>query len=146
MELHDDTLQLKIIGEKEYEVMEPFVFQYITSKPIETIIFKIEKGFQCDLASIPRSAWSIMGIFPVSKSVIHASLVHDWLYRSEKNRSCERITHLALCDMSDMIDLNRRDADKIFAGILRQEGVPKWKRRVLYAVVRLFGWLYYKGD
>lgn len=76
----------------------------------------IPPGFRCDLASVPN--W-LMFLCPPAGSHQRAALFHDALYR------------LQVCD--------REIADAIFSGIMRADGVPGWRRWLMYGAVRLFG-------
>lgn len=78
---------------------------------------RVDRDFQTDLASVPR--W-LGWLFPPTGLHQRAALFHDGMYA------------LQLVD--------RRTADAIFASVLRNDGVPRWRRAALYLAVRLFGW------
>jgi hypothetical protein len=79
---------------------------------------EIPKGFETDLASIPRSLWSI---FPPQKSeFITPSIIHDYFYRCDKSHT-------------------RYEADSVFYNTLRHEGVSLTTSYTMFLAVRLFG-------
>jgi hypothetical protein len=78
----------------------------------------VPEGFVTDLASVPRILWAI---FPPFGRYTEAAVVHDYLYR---------------------IEADRKEADKEFYYIMRDEGVKKWKAKLMYWAVRLFGGIY----
>lgn len=92
---------------------------------IENKNYVIPKGFETDLASIPRFMWPI--IAPANSSFIKPAIVHDWFYR----KTC---------------DYNRKQTDLIFYHLLRNEGVSWAQASAMYYAVRLFGWPFYNED
>lgn len=86
-------------------------------------IIKVPSGFRTDLASVPRVFWRILPPFGLYGK---AAVLHDWLYY-------EAI-------------LPRETADGIFLEAMIDLGVAKWKRRVMYRAVRLFGWISYGSE
>jgi hypothetical protein len=80
----------------------------------------VPEGFVSDGASIPAMFWVIVGP-PLGSNHLIASIVHDYL--------CESAT-----DYSE-----RLLADAVFFKLLRDYGVPAWKRSVMYVAVRLMG-------
>jgi hypothetical protein len=87
--------------------------------------FTIPKGFKTDLASIPRSAWSV--ISPAHSAVIRGAIVHDWFYR----KTC---------------DFDRKQTDIIFYHMLINDGLWPLTAGVMYYAVRWFGGKYYNED
>ena len=83
--------------------------------------FLIPAGFQTDFASVPRPLWVL---FPPYGKYTKAAVVHDWLY-------VER-------------PVSRKDADGIFRRIMRELGVPWWRRYLMWAAVRIGGWFIWK--
>ena len=77
----------------------------------------VEKGFRCDMASVPRWAWPF--IPRTDPRIVHAAVVHDRLYE------------LALGE--------RAVADAVFLTIMKKKGMPAIKRWAAYLAVRLFG-------
>jgi hypothetical protein len=103
----------------------------------------IPNGFVYDGASVPRFLWSIFDIYPDG---IHrpASLIHDYIY---KRKGCLPIQQYCIYYIDGWISTQykwtRRDADRLFFRILRESGVPKFKRRIMYYAVRLFGYFWW---
>lgn len=87
-------------------------------------LLTIDAGFEFDLASIPRAAWSLIAPFELS---IVAPLFHDWLYRGGDPRYA------------------RAEADKLFYQLMRTERVSFWRRKLAYFAVRTFGASHWKG-
>lgn len=76
--------------------------------------YLVPKGFQTDLASVPRAVRSL-----VSKvDGIEASVVHDYLYHTRM--------------------VSRDEADRVFLDLLA-DAVPAWKRWSMFWAVRAFG-------
>jgi len=76
-------------------------------------------GFETDFASVPRILWSVL---PPWGRYSPAAVVHDWLYFNRKNMAAKR-----------------KRADKVFYWLMKEFGVPWWKRRVMYLGVRIGG-------
>jgi len=79
----------------------------------------IPKGFVTDFASVPRLFLSI--IPKMGRHRIDAVL-HDYLYSGTRYKK-----------------LTRKDCDKLFLEAMVESQVPRWKRSVMYRLVRLFG-------
>lgn len=95
----------------------------------------VEAGFMHDFASVPRPLWAL--ISPLDLGL--ASLFHDWLYRKGG-----RVTTLRWPTRGSQWEpVNepwvRRDADRLFARIMRERGVTTWKRRAAFQAVHLLG-------
>lgn len=92
-------------------------------------ILIVPKGFITDGASIPRWAWPLVGP-PLAGPHFKAAVVHDYLCdrAKENNDYGERVL-----------------ADAVFYMVLYQtEGVPIWKRSIMYGAVRMWGRMTYK--
>jgi len=74
-------------------------------------------GFKTDLASVPRLFWALI---PPHGRYIRAAIIHDYLYIHKP--------------------VSRSIADRIFLDLMRRDGVPRWKRWIMYSAVRLGGW------
>ena len=72
-------------------------------------------GLRSDGASIPRAAWTALGLQPFSGSTIEASLAHDGLYQGQL--------------------LPRATCDLIFRELLFKAGVESNKCEIMYAAV-----------
>jgi len=85
-------------------------------------------GFQFDLSSVPRVLWWLIAPFELS---IAAPLLHDFLYLYGASPPAGSI--------EPPRTYTRAEADRLFYGIMRAEGVPGWRRMLSLAAVRLFG-------
>ena len=94
---------------------------------VEKYIIKVPQGFITDLASVPRYLWIT---FPPFGKYTDASIVHDYLY----SKDCEYKS------------VTREQADKIFLELMKQLGVPTWKRYAMYYAVRLFGKSHFRKE
>ncbi len=85
---------------------------------IET--FTVPQHFVTDLASVPQI---FLWLVPRSGRYTKAAVLHDWLCReAAANR------------------IRRFDADGIFRRVMREEGVSKARRSLIWAGVRLGAW------
>lgn len=78
----------------------------------------IPRGYRFDMLSIPRPFWIVL---PPSGEGRRAALVHDFLV-SELPHIC-----------------SSRMAAKVFKEAMDCDSLPKWKIKVMYRAVRLFG-------
>ena len=85
--------------------------------------YTIPAGFECDGASIPRAFWRIIGP-PMDCHYIEEAIRHDWLYRSQV--------------------VSRKVADRAFFVWLNKKGL-RIRRYLIYAAVRLFGWIAWRN-
>lgn len=90
-------------------------------------IVRVPKGFESDLASVPRLLWPLIGSHELS---IVAPVVHDYLYRSRGQYWAVDRKHY----------MNRADADRVFLRLMELEGVKTWRARGAWLAVRLFAW------
>lgn len=116
MELN--SLELKDLKNSKFELLSDY--SYI----VKNREIRVPKGFITDFASVPR----IFNIFilPYGKHS-SASLIHDWLY----SKNCN-------------IEATRKEADRIFLEIMKEDLVNIFKRKSMYFAVRLFGWRYFR--
>lgn len=89
--------------------------------------FVVPKGFETDLASIPRGLWNIL---PKTGLWDKAGCLHDWIYRHPGK-------------------LSRQQCDDLLREACRACGVGVIYRNLIYLGVRLGGWdpwnIYRKG-
>lgn len=100
----------------------------------------IPKGFLYDGASVPRLVWTISGIRP-DGLIRAAALVHDYLYRHKGILPEGKYLYLnSNKTWHNLYTLwNRKLSDKLFIRIMREAGMKKYKRRIAYIAVRIFG-------
>lgn len=95
------------------------------------ITLTAKRGFQTDLASIPRLFWPLVASFELS---LIAPLFHDLIYRS--------MGKVALPDgtvQPEHIVFTRSEADEIFLELMTRAKIPFWRRNVAYLAVDFFG-------
>jgi hypothetical protein len=90
------------------------------------------KGYEFDLASVPRAIWPIIAPFELS---ILAPLFHDLIYEFRGQLPAENVTPFR--------NFTRQDADDLFYRLMAAEEVSRWKRALAYTAVRSAGWAYW---
>lgn len=124
------------ITDRLYSLVNPYSYSWSLDGVVYATL-SVPKGFVTDGASVPRFAWTITGIRP-DGLIRAAALIHDWLYF---NGGRLPAGSYAFTDHRPVLGRwRRKDADKLFARIMRECGVAKHKRRMAYLAVRLFGW------
>jgi uncharacterized membrane protein len=99
-------------------------------------LFNIPKGFNFDLASIPRLLWFLIAPFELS---IAAPLVHDYLYRVGGNLQPNIVSHKMNDVLKPILTMNKDEVDQIFLEMMKDEGISNWRRKCAYLAVRIFG-------
>ena len=107
----------------KYKIEEIDAYTFITLAELsyttkKDITHTVPIGFKTDGASIPKIFWSVVGS-PFTGLYRRAALIHDYLYFSQTTK--------------------RNYADKIFLEAMKVLKVSWWKRRMMYAAVRLCG-------
>lgn len=98
-------------------------------------------GFAHDFATIPRPLWTL--ISPLDLGL--ASIFHDWLHSGGgRVVTLQWVPDGPAWEERDQ-PWTRVNADELFARIMREQGVPKWRRRVAYLAVRAFGRKHWGG-
>lgn len=87
-------------------------------------LIRIPKGFLCDLASIPRIFRPILS---VNGDHREAAILHDWLYYKKGHAALSIFT--------------REECDKLFLEAMLESGVSKAKSYLMFAGVRVGGWV-----
>lgn len=103
------------ISDKEsgrFKLKEPLLY---FSKILGEIT--VPEGFVTDFASVPRLPLAYLA---AGDTAHRPAVVHDYLY------SCA--------------DVERSTADAVFLEAMEAVGVPWWRRRIMWAAVRSFGW------
>jgi hypothetical protein len=138
---------LRPIGKRKYQLWQNWSYTWVKDDIIRRI--KIPAGFISDGASVPRFLWTITGITPDGE-LRSAALIHDYLYGFGGNLpdgSYQKLDSSNSCSLKwiDLDDIwTRKNADRIFARIMRECGVSMLKRRMAYRGVRTFGWMFFK--
>ncbi len=105
--MKETELTLKPIGFNNWELTTDFK-QIIDDKEI-----LIPKGFQTDLASVPRIFWAMFPPF----SCPQPSVVHDFLYTQ---------------------NINSKERDQIFYDLMIRYGMYQWKAKIMWGAVRIY--------
>lgn len=141
------------VAEGLYFLDEEYTYRW-ESRGIEYRIV-VPRGFIHNGASVPRLVWTISGILP-DGLIRAAALIHDWIYRCRgrlpwptyqykspnalKTNPFGRIDEETMwCDIHGV--WTRKNADRLFARIMREAGMSKRRRRAAYLAVRMFGWV-----
>jgi len=98
-------------GRQCVRLLEPFTWGDIT----------VPEGFISDFASVPTLF--LDGLFPSFDSYAPAAVVHDYLYATGGLYG----------------QYTRKQADDLFLEIMKELGIPWWKRSLMYRAVRLGG-------
>ncbi len=93
-------------------------FQYHVWKEDSTFVIEVPKGFKSNGASIPRFLWSVVG-HPWGEYE-QAAWLHDYMYFKQA--------------------FDRKKCDQIFYESMGVLAVAGWKKKVMYAGVRVGGW------
>ena len=102
------------VGDGQFRLLAPFVYSNLP------VVVEVPIGFITDAASIPKIVWSIVGS-PWTGKYVYAAIIHDWHYHTQK--------------------ITREEADEQFIDGMEILGVPLWKRRIMYRMVRMFSWI-----
>lgn len=109
----------------------------------------VPEGFIFDGASVPRILWSLTGLTPHGE-LESAALIHDFLYRYGGH--LPQLSFWRVPQQSAATECwapfahvwTRQQCDRLFARIMRETGVPRWRRRLAYLGVRAGGWRFFK--
>ena len=101
---------VKQIGDRDFELVEPIEYAGMKER------FIVPKGFQTDLASVPRP---FVWLLPRYGRYTRAAILHDYLWRN-----------------TSTVGVSRADADGIFRRAMRELGVPFLRRWMMWAAVR----------
>lgn len=116
-----DLVVRRIIGTKNtWQLKQPLIYK---SKICGEV--KVPKNFIFDFASVPQIFWNILP--PEGVEYDRAAVLHDWCYATR------------LCN-------DRKKCDDLFLEAMLDDGVPKWKAKLMYWAVRLFGGKAYNED
>ncbi len=89
----------------------------------------IPRGTRTDLASVPRLLWPM---FPPHGPWATAAVLHDLLYRMGDVRR-------APIEYRIVEEVDRRFVDRQFYEAMLALETPRWRARVMWAAVRVFG-------
>jgi hypothetical protein len=110
------------VGAYEYELVEDFIVRYHSDGHV-FLEFTVPAGFITDFATAPLIVgWLIQKQGDFNR----AAVLHDYLYTE---KTCSRFL-----------------ADALFRDVMREIGVPLWRRIAMYYAVRFFGWTGWKKE
>ncbi len=87
---------------------------------------KVPKGFKFDGSSIPRIVWTLLGESPMRGPHVHASVVHDYVYRTPS------------------VDVLRKESDDLYFRMCVEHGMGREKAFLMWAFIRIAGFFSYK--
>jgi hypothetical protein len=103
-------------------------------------------GFVWDGASVPRFAWSLIGVRPEGVMLL-PSLIHDVLYRSEGLRNGHGQSEISETIAVGKTIFNKDESDHFLVDLMAWTGeYNSIKMRLVYGIVRTFGNKYWAGD
>jgi hypothetical protein len=105
---------LRMLDRYRWELLADFEY-HVGGYPSDEVI-RVPAGTVTDLASVPRLLWVA---FPPHGRYAKAAIVHDYLYANGIG--------------------TKGAADSIFLEAMVVLDVPRWRRRLVYLGVRLFG-------
>ena len=114
-------LRAETIGERRWLLIDDLVFLSV-KYPGRVVA---PRGFQTDLASIPRLAWSV---FPRVGKQDKAAVIHDAAYGNA-----------LVTEHGDRVFTVKAVADAWFLEAMLAEGVGAWSARWMYTTVKCFG-------
>lgn len=91
--------------------------------------FLVPKGFTTDFASIPSI---FQGLIPKHGRFDAAAIVHDYLYNVQPK---------VWRPEGEYSRITRKESDGIFRRIMKELGVGRIRRNLMYRAVRLGGWV-----
>jgi len=114
-------LDTRKIGAQRWLLLDDLVFK---SDYLKGILIA-PRGFQTDLASIPRIFWAIA---PKEDIYDPAAVIHDAAYG-----------HALVTNEGNRIELIKPLADKMFLEAMLCCGVSSWRAHIMYQAVSIFG-------
>lgn len=112
--LDEFDLRPGAVDGSDWTVRDTFRFEYNGQ------IFECPAGFTTDLASVPRIP---LFYLLTGGTATKPAVAHDRLYNTQ--------------------EVDREIADTIFLELCVAVEVPAWRRNLMYAAVRAFGWRYW---
>ena len=115
------TLRFEKIGARRWLLVDELVYQ----TNLLSGVIVAPRGFQTDLASIPRIFWTT---FPKEDLYDQAAVIHDAAY-----------AHALTTTDGTRIELVKVWADKIFQEAMLASGVNQLQANIMYRLVSWFG-------
>ena len=111
----------------------------------------VPKGFQTDLASVPRDLPIAFALFGATSD--EASCLHDYLYSNKGYWEYgipvpagvvkQGKPKIGPATVNRFVPLYRKECDAVLREASEATGVTWWRRWPMWAGVRLFGWLHW---
>lgn len=129
----------------DWELRERWVYRWRARNRDWRIILK--QGFAFE-PSVPRPLWGLVS--PVE--TLTASAPHDFIYRyrglippaGAEGRLEVRGDDGKWTPYTEQVP--RRNADRLFGRILKEQGVSRWRRWLAFKAVHWFGWAWWNGE
>lgn len=132
------------ISDDLYRLIEDWQYVWFHKGAYYRIVAK--KNFIYDGASVPNCLGWILDLHPDGQFRA-ACVPHDMLYIGQGELP---VGAFQTFDGHKWVNVKkvwtRHEVDKLFARILRETGMPQFKRRMAYRAVRVGGWLPWKRD
>ena len=117
----------KSIAKYPFTCKKPLKVMIYDNKKFKQYNFEIKEGYCWDGMTIPRFAWSLIGVSREDNRGLVAGLVHD-----------------VLCENHEYIDNDRQLSSNVFRALLIASGVSELKANIMYFAVDNFqkfcGW------
>lgn len=125
-------------------VTEPWTCRWSYRENIRTLA--VPAGYTWDGASVPRIAWTAIGITPGGLAD-GPSLAHDVLYRAAGGRKKERLCGCTIQTLYGVdVVVDRDEADWLFKEMCVFAGMRRSRAVVAYGAIRIFGEKYWGGS
>ena len=131
----------RTIAEDVEATSEPWVCKWKYNG--NTRILNVPADYTWDGASIPRFAWSLIGLTPMGL-MDGPSLAHDPLYRSKGGRLDMQGCRLT-SEAGIGVVVDRDEADWVLRATMNFVNVPRMRANIAYGIVRAFGGGYWGG-
>lgn len=123
-------------GNRCFELTEDAVYTWCHEvEEYDALRLIAPAGFRHDFASVPRPLWWF--ISPIDLGL--ASVFHDWLYQAGGRVTTmgRRSVDASWVEIDE--EWSRFDADRLFARMMREQGVSRLRRRTAFKAVQWFG-------
>jgi hypothetical protein len=126
-----------------FQVKKPWEIKYRWFEELRHITCPIDYVY--DGASIPRIAWSILGLYPGGVMEL-CSLPHDIPYRAEGGKNKAGLMGCKIMNENgNTIYITRKEVDLLFRELMLEVYISKRKANLCYGVVRLIGGRHWGG-
>lgn len=124
-----------------FELTENFLFVAPWSDQVVRIEVEIPRGYCTNFASMPALARLLVS--PIDPDIIRASMVHDFLTQEFGQFQMFRpeVKEYHLDTLVARHRLKWNESAFMLRAIMKYDGAPAWKRGIVYAGVRIYGWL-----